>query len=74
VRERCWEENPALELTGDDAEHSVACWYPAGEEDWRTIGSTATSSVTPEQAASRASRGEEPPAQVSAEPAGRAAS
>jgi oligopeptide transport system ATP-binding protein len=74
VRERCWEENPALELTGDDAEHSVACWYPAGEEDWRMIGSTATSSVKPEQAASRASRGEEPPAQVSAEPAGRAAS
>jgi oligopeptide transport system ATP-binding protein len=60
VRERCWQENPALELTGDDAEHAVACWYPAGEEDWRGIGSTATSSVTPEQAASRSSRGAEP--------------
>jgi oligopeptide transport system ATP-binding protein len=59
VQERCWEENPALEPTGDDGEHQVACWYPAGTSDWREIGSQAISDVTTEQAASRRPRGRE---------------
>jgi oligopeptide transport system ATP-binding protein len=57
VQDRCWNENPALEATGDDDEHAVACWYPIGEEGWREVGSSATSSVTPAQAASRNARG-----------------
>jgi oligopeptide transport system ATP-binding protein len=56
VQERCWNENPALEPTGDPDEHAVACWYPVGEDDWREIGSSATSEVTASQAASRAAR------------------
>jgi oligopeptide transport system ATP-binding protein len=59
VQERCWRENPALELTGDDDEHAVACWYPLGEQGWRTVGSAATSGLTSEQAASRHARGEQ---------------
>jgi oligopeptide/dipeptide ABC transporter ATP-binding protein len=56
VRERCWQENPALELTGDPDEHAVACWYPVGEDGWRKVGSAATTSISPEAAASRATR------------------
>ncbi len=56
VQDRCWNENPALEATGDEGDHAVACWYPIGEEGWREIGSEATSAITAEQAASRSSR------------------
>ena len=56
VQDRCWNENPALEATGDEDGHAVACWYPVAENGWREIGSTATSSVTAVDAASRRSR------------------
>ena len=56
AKDRCWSENPALEPTGDPDDHNVACWYPVGEEGWQTVGSTATSSVTPDAAASRQAR------------------
>jgi oligopeptide transport system ATP-binding protein len=56
VQDRCWQQNPALELTGDDDQHAVACWYPVGEEDWREIGSSATSTVAQAKAASRNAR------------------
>jgi len=62
VQERCWSQNPALEPTGDPDEHAVACWYPIGEGGWREIGSSATSTVSTEQAASRTGRA---PVQVS---------